>query len=68
MSTIKATGPLLYAVQTDKMPGVPAGKVHVRMVRYETYEMDAADFDRTKFTVHDANTPEAKQLAECQKA
>ena len=68
MKTIKSTGPLLYSVQTDKTPGVPKDKVHVRCVRYETYEMDSGDFDRTTFTIHDANSPEAKQLAKCQDA
>lgn len=68
MKTILATGPLLYAVKTEATPGVPKGKVRVQCVRYETYEMDVADFDRSTFKIHDANTPEAKTLAKCQDA
>ena len=68
MKTILSTGPLLYAVKTEAVSGVPKGKVRVQCVRYETYEMDAADFDETTFTIHDANTPEAITLAKCQDA
>lgn len=63
MKTIKSTGPLFYGAKTDKTPGVPKGKVHVHMVRYETLEMDAADFDVTTFKVHDANQPEPIAIA-----
>lgn len=67
MKTLKATGPQVFGVETDRRPGVPAGKIHIFTVRYETYEMDRADFDRTQFEIHDANTPEAQLLAESMK-
>jgi len=63
LKTIKATGPLLYRVDTDKHPDCPKGKVLVHCVRYETYEIDSADFNEMKFKIHDANTEEAKAIA-----
>lgn len=68
MKTLLSTGPLLFAVRTDQMPDVPKGKVRVWTVRYEAYEIDAPDFDQMQFKIHDANTPEAKMLAACQRA
>lgn len=63
MKTLKATGPLLIQVNTETMPGVPKRKVHVTCVRYETYEIDAAEFDKMTFQMHDASAPEAKVIA-----
>lgn len=63
MKTIKSTGPLFYGAHTDKTPGIPKGKVHVHLVRYETLEMDEKDFDATTFKIHDANQPEPRAIA-----
>lgn len=61
MKTVKSTGPLLYAINNTK--GIPKGKVHVHLVRYETFEMDDAGFDATKFKFHDASQPEPRTIA-----
>ena len=63
MNTIKSTGPLLYGAHTEKTHGIPKGKIHVYFVRYETIEMDAEDFDQTKFQIHDANHLEPRAIA-----
>lgn len=65
MRTIQSTGPLVFSVQTDKQPGVPPGKIHVRCVRYEIYEFDREEFDSDdlQFNIHDASAPEARELA-----
>jgi hypothetical protein len=64
MRTIKSTGPLLYAVHTSATSGIPKGKVHIHLVRYETLEMDEEAFKECNFKVHDANQPEPKRIAE----
>ena len=63
MRTIKSTGPLLYSVKTDHKSSIPKGKVRAYCVRYEVYEFDDAEFDKTSFTIHDANSPEALELS-----
>ncbi len=64
MKTLKSTGPLLIRVETEKTPTVPKGKVRVYCVRYETYELDADEFDKTTFRIHDAACEEARTIAE----
>jgi hypothetical protein len=64
MKTIKATGQLAYRFETDQQPTVPAGKVHVHVVQYQTFELDAAEFEAMTFQIHDANSPEARTIAE----
>lgn len=63
MKTVKSSGPLLYRVETEKTKGVPKGKIRVHVVKYETYEINDADFDDMKFKIHDANSEEAKEIA-----
>lgn len=66
MTTLKSTGPLFYAASTKPNPitgEVPAGKIHVHFVRYESYEYDLKEFEEQKVVVHNANSPEAKLIA-----
>ena len=67
MKTIRSTGPLLYSVKTK---GLPEGKIQVKVVRYETYEydLDSGEFNNGSFNIHDANDPDAMELASLQKA
>lgn len=63
MKTLSNTGPLFYAARTDKHQNVPKGKIHVDFVRYETLEIDEADFEKMTVHVHDANCREARLIA-----
>ena len=63
MKTINATQQEVYSVETDKMPHVPAGKVRVYTVQYRTFEIDAQEFKRMQFHVHDRTQREAILLA-----
>lgn len=69
MRTIKSTGPLFYAAYTESGGAmgdiVPNGKIHVHVVKYETYEYDLNEFDSKQrtFHIHDANCPEAKMIS-----
>jgi len=50
---------MLYAFHTDKMAGVPKGKVMVHLVSFEVLEIDADDVESIKFSILPQNHPEA---------
>ena len=59
-----STGPLLYAVETPKHGRVPVGFVKVCTVTYEEHLVPEAEFDQSKYKVHDANSPQARLIAQ----
>lgn len=62
MKTLSKSQRLLYAVNSDTMPGVPKGKVHVYLVQFEHLEFDDGDFDQTKFEIININSKEVQTI------
>lgn len=60
MKTIERTAPFFYAVFSAKTdPAVPPGVARMRLVTFETIDLEAGD-DDLKFEVLDWNRPEMK--------
>jgi len=62
LKTISKSQQMLYAFHTDKMKGVPKGKVRVHLVSFEVLEIDTDDAKSINFSILPQNHPEATMM------
>jgi hypothetical protein len=64
VKTINKSGPVLFAVDTDKTEGVPKGRVRAEFVRFESLEFEEGEFSALEFPVLNLGSVEVARLVQ----